>query len=172
MAMTKEKWDAIIDAIYAGLTTSKAVENQGVTRKQFYEYKNADSLRESEYARAQQDRSDLDVDELITIADDPTIDSNRARNMIDVRKWTASKRMPSKYGDRIDLNVQSTVDIGPALQAARARLLSICDQPKDVEADVIETIEHASPKVTGSKPVTDESASKSSDELDPLGLFE
>ena len=51
------------------------------------------------YARARLRRADKFADELIEIADNED-DAARARNRIDVRKWSAAKLNPKVYGDR------------------------------------------------------------------------
>lgn len=51
------------------------------------------------YARARLRRADKFADELIEIADTDE-DAARARNRIDVRKWSAAKLNPKVYGDR------------------------------------------------------------------------
>ena len=56
------------------------------------------------YTRAKQEQSEGFIDEIVAIADDPNIDANQKKVMIDARKWTASKLKPQKYGDRLDLN--------------------------------------------------------------------
>jgi hypothetical protein len=55
--------------------------------------------------------------EIISIADDPTDDYNSRRVRVDARKWSASKLMPKKYGDRIEqtgsVEVVHHIHIGP-----------------------------------------------------------
>jgi hypothetical protein len=63
------------------------------------------------YTRARDDQADYLADDLIRISDEyPVIDNNGKldsawvqwqRNRIDVRKWTAAKLKPRKYGDKI-----------------------------------------------------------------------
>lgn len=55
------------------------------------------------YARAREVQADVLADEIIEIADTET-DPNRARVMIDARKWLASKLRPKRYGDRVELD--------------------------------------------------------------------
>lgn len=63
------------------------------------------------YARAKDDQADYLADDLIRISDEfPQMDQNGKldsawvqwqRNRIDVRKWTAAKLKPRKYGDKV-----------------------------------------------------------------------
>jgi len=55
------------------------------------------------YARAREDAADTLADQIIAIADNPDLDHNQKRIMVDARKWIASKLKPRKYGDRVEL---------------------------------------------------------------------
>lgn len=68
-----------------------------------------------QYAHARELQAEHFVDEIIEIADSPNAtvgpdgqpilsDPQRDRLRIDARKWFASKVVPKKYGDKIDLN--------------------------------------------------------------------
>ena len=56
-----------------------------------------------QYARAREVQADVLADEVIEIADTEP-DPNRARVMIDARKWLAGKLRPKKYGDHLKLD--------------------------------------------------------------------
>jgi len=58
-------------------------------------------LNKYEAAKAMQ--ADVFADEMDDIAHNESIDTQRARLIIDTRKWTASKLKPKKYGDKVDL---------------------------------------------------------------------
>lgn len=137
MAIPLTTMKAIIDSIAEGGLVKNALKEHGIPASSFFaELHDTPSLLEA-YARAQKARSELAVDEIVEIADNET-DPQRARNRIDARKWFASKIQPSKYGERLDVNLNQTVDIGSALKEARARALPASDQLKDVEREVIE----------------------------------
>lgn len=63
------------------------------------------------YARAKEDQADYLADDLISISDEyPVMDDKGKldsawvqwqKNRIDVRKWTAAKLKPRKYGDKV-----------------------------------------------------------------------
>jgi hypothetical protein len=55
------------------------------------------------YAHAREIQADMLAEEILEIADSD-LDPNRARVMIDARKWLASKLRPKKYGDRVELD--------------------------------------------------------------------
>lgn len=43
-------------------------------------------------------------DDILRIADDPSIPPDRARLMVDTRKWMLSKMLPKVYGDRVTMD--------------------------------------------------------------------
>jgi hypothetical protein len=60
------------------------------------------------YARAREMQVEHYVDEMIDIADavagsTDSAEVQAARLAIDTRKWAAAKRLPRKYGERVDL---------------------------------------------------------------------
>lgn len=65
-----------------------------------------------QYARAREEQGESHADDIVNIADNEP-DVQRAKLMIDARKWTASKLKPKKYGDKItqDVTVQGAVEL-------------------------------------------------------------
>jgi hypothetical protein len=63
-------------------------------------------------------------------------DPQRARVYSDNLKWLLSKRLTRRYGDRLDLNVQTTGELAAALMAARARR----DAERQLDADDAEIV--------------------------------
>ena len=62
-----------------------------------------------QYARAREAQQDTYAEEIIHIADTEK-DSNKARVMIDARKWHAGKLAPKKYGDKVEHEHSGRVD--------------------------------------------------------------
>ena len=68
------------------------------------------------YARAREMQTECFVDEIVAIADsvaDCTDSSivHAARLAIDTRKWIASKMLPKRYGDRLDVESAGSLTI-------------------------------------------------------------
>ena len=97
------------------------------------------------YARAVEIKADLMADDVVHIADTDE-DAARARNRMQARQWLASKLYAQRYGDRIDLNVSQTIDIGSTLAEARARLLPVRDQHELIDAQAIDISRQNDPK--------------------------
>lgn len=69
---------------------------------------------------------------MIRVQDQET--QQRSRLRCDNRKWILSKLMPHKYGDKLEVSGTITVELAPAIEAARKRLLeppTIEHEPKD-----------------------------------------
>lgn len=113
---------AVIDRVLDGCTLRDALKTSGLTPQSFGRLLQQDKVAAAAYARAAELRADLLADEIISIADGDG-DPAKARNQITARQWLSSKLNSKRYGDRVDLNVTQTIDIGSTLAEARARLL-------------------------------------------------
>lgn len=141
--MTKaDKARAVIDAVLDGQSVRNALKSVKLDAHSLHDTLSNDRGLASRYARAMEIRADLLADEALHIADEQD-DAAKARNQIQVRQWLAGKLHQKKYGDRIDLNVSATIDIGSTLAEARARLLPQCypGQTIDGESREIQGIE-------------------------------
>jgi len=132
--------DRVIECILAGSSLKDAVKQCDITISKFHHLLRGDKQAAIAYARAVEIRADILADEALTIADTEN-DAAKARNQIQVRQWLASKLHVKRYGDRIDLNVTQTIDIGSTLAEARARLLPVSYQQHGAQSQVID-VEH------------------------------
>ena len=114
--------ESVIDAVLDGQPLKAALKEHAMTPQSFNRLLQGDRAAAAAYARAVEIRADILADEALHIADNEN-DAAKARNQIGVRQWLASKLHAKRYGDRIDLNVTQTIDIGSTLAEARARLL-------------------------------------------------
>lgn len=62
-----------------------------------------DKTFSDKYEVARQIQADTYADEMEDIARDEKLDVQRARLIVDTRKWVSSKLKPKKYGDKVDL---------------------------------------------------------------------
>jgi len=56
-----------------------------------------------QYARAREDLLEHWAEDVMSVSDNPEIDPNHKRIMVDSRKWMLSKLAPKKYGDKLAL---------------------------------------------------------------------
>lgn len=127
----------------------------GVSARDFWAIKHLFPDLYQELSSARHDGLENLADDLMTIADDEP-DVQRARLKSDNTKWLLSKRKPEVYGDRIDLNVNNTVDLQGAIAAAKARvLLPQSDQDKINASQAIDVTSTNIDATTGNKSVGD-----------------
>lgn len=87
------------------------------------------------YALAREAQSHLFAEDVITISDDPTLQSDDKRVRIDARKWYAGKMQPKKYGDKTVLSNDpenplpaGNVTVAVTPEIIRAELLKVRDE--------------------------------------------
>ncbi len=135
-----------------------ALDDHGVSRYDYDKARLKDPLKSQAHARARQDGADAMADAIPYIADTEK-DPQRAKNMIDARKWLTGAIKPREYGQRVDVNLTETVDISAALLEAKRRALRLtCDPaqrliPQDIDGHAVLV-----PEPAGNKSVAPESA--------------
>ena len=118
--LTQEQQDLALTMAANGDTMRKIREALDVNAEQLRKYLVKYPLFQSSLASARQEGLEeladslQDIPELIS-------DVQRARLKSENLRWVLSKRKPQVYGDRIEVNMNQTVDIGAALLEARSR---------------------------------------------------
>jgi hypothetical protein len=146
MQITAAQKEAAISKALEGKGCKDIAAAAGIPLRQLFELIELDSSYRETLSRARDTGLDTLVDELLEIARDESMQVDRARLLCDSIKWTASRRAPRRYGDRLDVNMTQTVDIAGALIDARKRsALPVSNQAQEAIAQVTEyaVIEHA-----------------------------
>lgn len=120
-----------------GKTLGEIAATLGTDHETFWRWKERDPKFSQEFGRARSEGLELIADTLLTMVDDVP-DVNKARLKSDNIKWLLSKRKAHTYGDRLDVNVNHTVDIGGALAEARSRALPQSDLSTHGVIDVVD----------------------------------
>lgn len=121
-----------------GMSMRQSCIKAGLTAQTFLRAVDDSPALAERYAQARGALLDAMVDQILTLADAPvpTLDNGatdpgmvRQRQLqIDARRWVLSKLAPSKYGDRLDVQVSDTrISISGALAAAQSRLVDVVD---------------------------------------------
>lgn len=143
--MSDEEKSLIIAGIIAGKTLIEVSREIGITSEVVYRGCRYDPVFAKDLSEARAHVSHDLVDSLITIADgcNDLTDVSIAKLKSDNIKWMASKRAPSVYGDRLDVNVHQTVDLSQVLRAAESRTIPLLEAKQkvidSVSLPVIET---------------------------------
>jgi hypothetical protein len=70
------------------------------------------------YAQAREDMADADADKIADVAQavlEGALDPNAARVAIDAYKWSAGKRRPKRYGEKLEVENIGTVQVAHTL---------------------------------------------------------
>ena len=110
----------IIDMHEDGVSIGKAIQRFNIRPSHFYKMLLQSKNHALRYRSAQLAYSELIAGEVVDIADEDN-DAQRANNRINARKWVASKYNATKFGDKLDLNMNQTVDVSSALKEAKER---------------------------------------------------
>lgn len=106
-----EKVKKVLDRIEAGESERSACKAEDISRSTF----RTTALREQagdQYARALEGLALDQIEKLEATIDDMRggkVDHQVARIEIDARKWFASKFLPKRFGDKLDVSGESTV---------------------------------------------------------------
>ncbi len=83
----------------------------------------------TDYDVALQAYSEAIVEQCLDIADNE-YDPKRAKVMVDIRTWIASRYNRARFGDKLDVSHNIIVDIAPALLEANARMKAVSSGQK------------------------------------------
>lgn len=101
---TEELANEICRRIADGESLKKITDEQGMpSRTSVHAWLIARPDFLDKYEASREMQADVYADEMDEIAHDTKLDVQRARLIIDTRKWTASKLKPKKYGEKIDM---------------------------------------------------------------------
>ena len=106
---------AICEAIACGQSLLQILREKGMPNySTVMRWLEADESFRDNYARAREAQGDAYADRIDDVADrvlSGEIDPQAARVAIDALKWSAGKRLPKKYGDKLGLDVQGSIKI-------------------------------------------------------------
>lgn len=99
-----------------------------------------DAQFRSALIQARDNGIDVLVDEIMTIARDEEMPVDRARLLCDNIKWIAARRAHKRYGDRLDVSVNGSIDIASTLTEARSRIMQPMRNLDDVtDVQIVDT---------------------------------
>ncbi len=108
-----------------GETLTKICEDDGMPKRNtIYRWRSDYPEFGKAYQLALEQHVDALVDEACHIVDTEP-DPQRAKVRADHRRWLASRLNRNKYGDKIEIKKQETIDMTPILAAAQERMKKI-----------------------------------------------
>lgn len=135
VSYTEEQVNLAIELAAIGEPLKVIVGELLTTEYRFWKYRQEYPDFDKIFCSARNEGLEHLADALITLADEYQ-DVQRARLKSDNYKWLLSKRKPAVYGDKVDIHVSQTIDIGTALKEARQRA-SLNESIYPVERDAI-----------------------------------
>ena len=163
--VTTQHIDAAIELLAMGTSLVATAKSLNLKTTTLYDALQRSPKDSDRYDRALEMQAEVEVDEIKDLADDEYKDPRCVRNMIEARKWRASKRKPRKYGDRLEIAVSHVVPIADALHEARARVRPVCDQSDVVDAEIV------SKSISYKQRAADCESAEPEEAPDPLNIF-
>lgn len=119
--------EEICVSLVDGVPLKTICRERGLSLRQYYSFLNTypDFAKKVENARVCW--SHTFVDELMHVTDgcETMAEVQRAKVWSDNAKWVASKMVPEKYSDNLNLNINHSLDLSSVLLAAENRVLPI-----------------------------------------------
>ena len=111
----------------------------GVSLSALFRLAEKDAQFRANLAQARDTGIDVLVDEMLVIARDENIPVDRARVLCDVIRWIAARRAQRRYGDRLDMNINQSIDLaGTLIEARRRSEQPVCNQLDAAQSQVID----------------------------------
>lgn len=154
MPLTKAQRSRAIELMKQGKITRDIAADIGCCIATIQDERMTDIPFDNECTRAQIMGFEIQADSLLTIAEENP-DVNKARLQSDNLKWVLARRAAAKYGDKMTLDVNATLDIGDALKEAKSRVIPICYPTQQAQAQLPEIIDVSPHESTDNQSVSE-----------------
>ena len=151
--MTPAQELQVIDLAREGKTIREIARSVSLNCGQIYQHSAENAPFQTLFSRAQAEGLELWADEIKESAAEFE-DVQRARLHSDNLKWLLARKLAHKYGDRLNVDVQGSVDLVGVLADARRRLLPVSNQQQDALVQDAQFVELPSPMNTDNQSVT------------------
>lgn len=139
MSAFKPEYVNVVQEMFSrGCSLKETAAALGVSLTALQRWRDTDAYFDNVCTRALALGFEVLADSLTTIPEEIP-DVQVARLKSDNVKWLLARRASAKYGDRLDININETVNIRGALEAAKARALPIRYQQETIDAELVET---------------------------------
>jgi hypothetical protein len=122
---SQETADKVCDGLASGLSLRAVCSDDGMPNEATVRlWSRTNPEFNTQYIRARDEQAQVHAESIVEISDDLDIPPEHKRLMIDARKWTASKLLPKKYGDKIDVTSGGKAIKGYAVIDPRTNVFS------------------------------------------------
>ena len=162
--LTPEQKAQAIDMAEEGATLKAIARHLGVDVRHISKARKQDLIFDTDLARARDLGIEIQADDLLEVDSEENAgkDVQLIRLKSDNVKWLIARRAPKRYGDRLEVNLNQTVDLSGALIEARKRapLLSVRNHEslpsvQDTEYTELITLASTDNQSVSSKPADD-----------------
>lgn len=109
--LTPRKQGMLLRYIASGKPASQWLRKHKISSSDMYNLIERDPIFRKEYLRARQQMAHALTDDMLTISDNPDEEIQRSRLRVDSRKWLASKLNATAYGDKLQVETSTKVNI-------------------------------------------------------------
>lgn len=138
-AFTPEIASAICELIAQSYSLNRALKQLGnpVNRATVFRWLEEHKIFRDQYARAHEMQADFDADEIREITrrvigpheeGEAPLTHQDARLAIDALKWSASKRQPKKYGEKVEIDTPEDSPIAKAVGVTMGALAALAEK--------------------------------------------
>lgn len=122
--------------IATGLTLQDAAAEVGIDRRRVWEIVGASQEGRDAFRAALEAKAEIYAAEIVELADREDLAPDDKRVRVDARKWVASRLLPQRYGDRVqvDAKVQLVPALDLTLSGPTPRIIDV-EAPDDGAAD-------------------------------------
>lgn len=142
MALSKEQVEKIISRVSSGERVTHVLKSDTENgfiwnMAELHAVLKNDPTLQSAYNFARELLCDCMADEIIEIADDIDESPMSRKVRTDNRRWYTGKLFPSRYGERLDLNITQLPSLKSALETAEKRRKALIDDSAAKQVTVI-----------------------------------
>jgi hypothetical protein len=109
--LTEHHKQTIIDMLSVGDSVGKISKAISKAPSSIFKWIDEDEYLSDIYARAKESKAQVLAEEVIEISDNPDIDHNHKRIMVDARKWVAGKYYGKLFGDKQQIEHSGSVNL-------------------------------------------------------------
>jgi len=132
--LNKQLENEAISLATSGMSLNAICKELNISNENMRSYLNNNLSFKTKFNDAREDGYDALADQLLTITNEES-DHNKAKVKSDNIKWLLSKRKANVYGDKIEVNMNATIDIGATLAEAKARASATNKKTIDISSN-------------------------------------
>lgn len=158
----KEIKEYLIQSLRKGMTFTKALKEIGIDQSTVWDWRQEDTVFQTNIIQAREEGADAQADSLLSAHEDIE-DTLKARLFSDNTKWVLERRASQKFGNRLAIDMNNTIDIRGALIDAQARVIKSRESQNAIEVEAIDLSKQKELTTTDEKSV-------GVDDLEPKSL--